>query len=106
MQVEYTLTAKTSLEQIADHLRSNDIDPRPVIAEILEQFENRVTAFPSGCQLCPELLKLGVSKYRECNTPEGYRVLYSVEGEIITAHVILSWRQDIKQLLFRRMIQV
>ncbi|RIF76462.1 type II toxin-antitoxin system RelE/ParE family toxin, partial [Shigella boydii] len=38
--------------------------------------------------------------------PEGYRVLYSVEEDIITAHVILSQRQDIKQLLFRRLIRV
>ncbi|EHN94541.1 type II toxin-antitoxin system RelE/ParE family toxin [Escherichia coli] len=105
MQIEYTLTARTSLEQIADHLRSNDIDPLPVIEEILERFETRVTAFPSGCQLCPELLKLGVAKYRECNTPEGYRVLYSVEGDVITAHAVLSQRQDIKQLLFRRLIR-
>ncbi|EDS8497888.1 type II toxin-antitoxin system RelE/ParE family toxin [Salmonella enterica subsp. enterica serovar Anatum] len=106
MSVEFTRTAKTSLEQIAEHLRSNNVEPRPVIAGILEQFEARITEFPCGCQPCPELLKLGVAKYRECNTSGGYRVLYSVEGDIVIAHVILSQRQDIKQLLFRRLIHI
>ncbi|ECC8734980.1 plasmid stabilization protein, partial [Salmonella bongori] len=41
----------------------------------------------------------------ECNTAGGYRVLYSVDGSTVTAHAILSHRQDIKQLLFKRLIQ-
>ncbi|ESE94179.1 hypothetical protein ACKLKK_10565, partial [Salmonella enterica subsp. enterica serovar Dublin] len=44
------------------------------------------------------------ASYREFNHAEGYRVLYSVEGILVTAHVILSPRQDIPRLLFKRLI--
>ncbi|MND86283.1 hypothetical protein D3C80_782440 [compost metagenome] len=102
---EYTLTAKYCIEDIIVFLRRIDVEPRPAIADILEQFEKTVRQFPQGSQLCPELLKIGCTKYREFNSRSGYRVLYSVEGMTITAHAILSQRQDIQQLLFRRLVQ-
>ncbi|MGP2771671.1 MULTISPECIES: type II toxin-antitoxin system RelE/ParE family toxin [Serratia] len=80
---------------MANPLRRVDVESRPVITEILPQFENTVSLFPLGCQICPELLKIGYAKYREFNHAEGYRVLYSVEAATLTAHAILSHRQDI-----------
>ncbi|EIC82182.1 type II toxin-antitoxin system RelE/ParE family toxin [Serratia sp. M24T3] len=102
--IEYTHTVKICIEDIAHYLRRIEVEPKPVISGILEYFETRVTHFPLGCQICPELLKIGCAKYRECNTNEGYRILYSVEGYTITAHAILSHKQDIQQLLFKRLI--
>ncbi|MGA4583877.1 type II toxin-antitoxin system RelE/ParE family toxin [Enterobacter hormaechei] len=102
---EYTLTAKHCIEDIVTFLRRADVEPRPVIEEIIEQFERTVGQFPLGCQICPELVKIGCAKYREFNTASGYRVLYSVEGATITAHAVLAHRQDIQQLLFKRLIQ-
>lgn len=101
---EYTLTVKHCIDTIAGFLRRVDVEPRPVIADILTQFERIVGQFPQGCQICPELLKIGCAKYREFNHPEGYRVLYSFDGRGVTAHAILSHRQDIQQLLFKRLI--
>ncbi|MGL1812256.1 UNVERIFIED_CONTAM: type II toxin-antitoxin system RelE/ParE family toxin [Serratia marcescens] len=101
---EYTLTVKHCIDTIAGFLRRVDVEPRPVIADILTQFERIVGQFPKGCQICPELLKIGCAKYREFNHVEGYRVLYSVEAATVTAHAILSHRQDIQQLLFKRLI--
>lgn len=104
--IQYTKTVKICIDDIASHLRRIEIDPKEVIGSIIEHFENRVSDFPLGCQICPELLKLGCAKYRECNTPDGYRVLYAVENTVITAHAILSHRQDIQNLLFKRLISV
>ena len=101
---EYTLTVKHCIGTIAGFLRRIDVEPRLVIADILTQFERIVGQFPQGCQICPELLKIGCAKYREFNHPEGYWVLYSVDGRVVTAHAILSHRQDIQQLLFKRLI--
>ena len=105
ISIEYTQTVKTCIEHIASYLRKQEIDVKPVVAEILNEFEGKVSLFPLGCQVCPELLKIGVGKYRECNTSGGYRVLYSVNSSTVTAHAILSHRQDIQQLLFKRLIQ-
>ncbi|WBL74103.1 type II toxin-antitoxin system RelE/ParE family toxin [Serratia liquefaciens] len=101
---EYTLTVKHCIDVIADYLRRVDVEPRAVITDILAQFESTVALFPLGCQICPELLKIGCAKYREFNHAEGYRVLYSVSGTLVTAHAILSHRQDVQQLLFNRLI--
>ena len=101
---EYTLTVKHCIDTIVSYLRRVDVEPRPVIADILSQFEGTVGQFPLGCQICPELLKIGCAKYREFNHADGYRVLYAVEGTLVTAHAILSHRQDIQQLLFKRLI--
>ncbi|MDU7196386.1 type II toxin-antitoxin system RelE/ParE family toxin [Phytobacter diazotrophicus] len=101
---EYTLTVKLCIDTIVTYLRRVDVQPRPVIADILAQFESTVAQFPLGCQICPELLKIGCAKYREFNHADGYRVLYAVEGTLVTAHAILAHRQDIKQLLFKRLI--
>lgn len=105
VSIEYTLTVKTCVDHIAVFLRNAGVEPKGVIANILDEFEGKVSAFPLGCQVCPELLNLGVSKYRECNTSDGYRVVYSTEASTVTAHAILSHRQDVKQLLFKRLIQ-
>ncbi len=85
---EYTLTVKHCIDTIASFLKRVDVEPRPVIADILTQFESTVGQFPLGCQICPELLKIGCAKYREFNHAEGYRVLYSVDGTLVTAYAI------------------
>ena len=104
--IQYTKTVRVCIEDIANHLRRVEVEPKEVITGIIEHFENRVSDFPLGCQVCPELLKIGCAKYRECNTPDGYRVLYSVDGNEITAHAILAYKQDIQRLLFKRLISV
>lgn len=104
--IQYTKTVRICIEDIASHLRRIEIEPKDVIIGIIEHFENRVSGFPLGCQVCPELLNIGCAKYRECNTPDGYRVLYSVDGCEITAHAVLSQKQNIQQLLFKRLISV
>ena len=106
MTDQYTGTVRTCLGEIASYLRRVNVGPASVIPAILEHFEIKVGKFPQGCQICPELLKIGCVKYRECNTTDGYRILYSVEERVITAHVVMSQRQDIQQLLFRRLISI
>jgi len=101
---EYTSTAKHSIEHIVSFLKRAEVEPREIITGIIDQFETTVGQFPLGCQICPELVKIGCAKYREFNTSAGYRVIYSVEESRVTAHAVLSQRQDIQQLLFKRLI--
>lgn len=106
VEIQYTRTVKICIDDIASHLRRIEVEPKEVITAIIEHFENRVSDYPLGCQICPELLKIGCAKYRECNTPDGYRVLYSVDADEITVHAILSHKQDIQHLLFKRLISI
>lgn len=105
MKFQYTRTFSTCINDIANHLIRVGIAPQPLLGQLLTRFEENVSTFPEGCQVCPELLKLGCVRYREFNSDDGYRVIYSVDREGVTVHAILAQRQDIKQLLFKRLIQ-
>ena len=105
MKFQYTRTVSTCINDIANHLIRAGIAPQPVLSQLLTRFEENISTFPKGCQVCPELLKLGCVRYREFNSDDGYRVLYSVDKDGVTVHAILAHRQDIKQLLFKRLIQ-
>ncbi|EPN9502466.1 type II toxin-antitoxin system RelE/ParE family toxin [Serratia marcescens] len=106
VKIEYTLTAKSTLSDIVFHLKTNNIAPMPIVETILDEFESKVSAFPTGSQISPQLLKIGCDSYRECNTKGGYRILYSTDGSVVTVHVILSQKQDIQQALFKRLIEI
>ena len=105
----YSGTAKMTMQTIAYFLRSHQIDPKPVIKRALVEFEEKTGVFPEGSPVCDELLALGCAKYRECNTADGYRVLYSTtfgkEDTRIYVHVMLSQKQDIASLLFNRILE-
>lgn len=102
----YLPTVRFSLEEIAAFQRRLGNDPLPLIKRALDEFESRVHVHPLSCPVCIELAELGITRYRECNTHDGYRVIYSVEGERIFVHVLLSQRQNIQNLLLRRLLSV
>jgi hypothetical protein len=105
----YSSTAKMTIQTIAHFLRSHQIDPKPVIAKVLDEFEEKTGLFPEGSPVCQELLALGCAKYRECNTIDGYRVLYSTpvneKDSVIYVHAVLSQKQHIASLLFNRILE-
>ncbi|KSB85869.1 hypothetical protein LFZ31_24890 [Salmonella enterica subsp. enterica serovar Newport str. S09097] len=97
---EYTFTVKHCIDTIAGFLKCVEVERHPAIAEILTQFESTVRQCPLGCQICPELVPATGS----LTTLKTIGFLYSAEGILVTAHVILSPRQDIPRLLFKRLI--
>ncbi|WP_149570828.1 type II toxin-antitoxin system RelE/ParE family toxin [Serratia bockelmannii] len=105
----YSSTAKMTMQTIAHFLRSRQLDPKPVIANVLDEFEEKTGLFPEGSPVCQELLELGCAKYRECNTANGYRVLYSTRQNekdgVIYVHAVLSQKQHIASLLFNRILE-
>ncbi|KFK92826.1 MULTISPECIES: type II toxin-antitoxin system RelE/ParE family toxin [unclassified Serratia (in: enterobacteria)] len=103
----YSDTAKMTMQTIAYFLRSHQIEPRPVLEKILDEFEEKTRVFSAGSPICAELLALGCAKYRECNTADGYRVLYSINDKekVIYVHAVLSQRQNIANLLFNRILE-
>ncbi|BET97680.1 MULTISPECIES: type II toxin-antitoxin system RelE/ParE family toxin [Xenorhabdus] len=104
--IKYTDTAKYSLKDIANFLRSKDIDPLPIVNDLISEFESKVSIFPLSCPISLQLSKVGVMEYRECSTKNGYRILYTVDSETdVVVHVVLHQRQDIQALLLKRMIE-
>lgn len=98
-----------TLQTIAHFLCSRQLDPKPVIANVLDEFEEKTGLFAEGNPVCQDLLDLGCAKYRECNTADGHRVLYSMQlnekGSVIYVHAVLSQKQHIAGLLFNRILE-
>lgn len=104
--IQYTDTAKYSVKNIANFLRAKDIDPLPIINDFISEFESKVSIFPLSCPISFQLSKIGVFEYRECNTKNGYRILYTVDSETdVVVHIVLHQRQDTQTLLLKRMIE-
>lgn len=100
----YLPIVRLSIEEIfAFHRRSGN-NPGNIVRRSLDEFEQRVALFPERCPVCSELLALGISRYRECHTTDGYRILYSLTLPDVFVHVLLSPRQSIQNLLFRRLL--
>ncbi|MDE1478103.1 type II toxin-antitoxin system RelE/ParE family toxin [Xenorhabdus bovienii] len=108
VSIKYTETFQHSLSEISSYLRTKGLEPLSVIEKILDEFEKKIYFSPVCCQISPELAKLGVTNYRECNTQNGYRVIYSIDSDepldTVVAHVITHQRQDVQSLLFNRII--
>ncbi|MGP4131221.1 type II toxin-antitoxin system RelE/ParE family toxin [Pantoea tagorei] len=102
----YLPTVRLSIEEIAAFQRKLGNEPTALIQRALDEFEQRVAIFPEGCPICSELLGLGISRYRECHNNGGYRILYSLTPSDVFVHVLLSPRQSIQNLLFRRLLLV
>ena len=102
--IVYLPTVKLSLQDIAAFHRRLGNDYKSIIARVLDEFEVRVSQHPLSCPVCFELADQGTSRYREFNSSEGYRILFSVEQQSVFVHVFLSQRQSIQQLLFRKLI--
>lgn len=105
----YSATATMTMQTIAHFLRSRQIEPKSILSQVLDEFEEKTALFPEGSPVCPELLALGCAKYRECNTADGYRVLYSQQrvenAGVIHVHAVLSQKQHIASLLFNRILE-
>lgn len=105
--VSYTDTAKSTAKKAASFLKARGIEAKPIIAAATAEFEGKVKTFPLSCPVCEQLVLIGCHKYHECNTSNGYRILYSYDesGNVVTVHAILSQKQDIQQLLYSRIIE-
>lgn len=104
--IEYLQTVKLSIDEIASYQTSQGNDPLKIINAVLNEFEAKVKVFPLSCPVSPDLAALGVIKYRECNTLNGYRIIYTYNetSNLISVYVLLSQRQNVQELLFKKLI--
>lgn len=104
---DYLETFKICLDDAASFLRLAGTEPKPVLSAVLEKFEEKVGSFPLSCPISSQLLELGVSKYRECLVGN-YRIFfsYSEKSYCVTVYALVSQRQDIQKILYRRLVLI
>ncbi|WP_254303112.1 type II toxin-antitoxin system RelE/ParE family toxin [Rahnella sp. BCC 1045] len=95
-----------SIDEIASFQTSQGNDALKNINAVLDEFEAKVKIFPLSCPVAPDLAALGIIKYRECNTLNAYRIIYTYDepANLISVYVLLSQRQNVQELLFKKLI--
>jgi len=104
--IEYLQTVKLSIDEIASFQTLQGNAPLKIINAVLDEFETKVKVFPLSCPVSPDLAALGIIKYRECSTLSGYRIIYTYDepANLISVYVLLSQRQNVQALLFKKLI--
>ncbi|MGV0087217.1 type II toxin-antitoxin system RelE/ParE family toxin (plasmid) [Rahnella aceris] len=104
--IEYLQTVKLSIDEIASFQTLQGNDPLKIINAVLDEFETKVKVFPLSCPVSPDLAALGIIKYRECSTLSGYCIIYTYDepANLISVYVLLSQRQNVQALLFKKLI--
>ena len=73
------------------------------IAQIEKAF-NRLSESPGRGTRPKELLALGIREYREIFF-KPYRIIYRIDGEVVTILLIADGRRDMQTLLQRRLFE-
>ena len=102
--VHWARPASLDLLEIIEFIRQD----RPAAARkmgrtiLLEA--SRLSRHPRVGKIVPELLKQGISDYRQVLVPP-YRVLYAVRKTFVEIVAVIDSRRDLEAVLFQRLIR-
>lgn len=106
-KIRYTEQARVDLRQIFEQ-RLAQRGPegwdgaRALIAEILATVDG-LADYPERGPQVPELVDLGDKRWRQVLLAP-YRVVYHLEGDIVTVAIVADKRRDFSTLLQRRLL--
>lgn len=102
-QVVWSDLAARDLESLAAYVAEHDLEAALVIFEKLEARARRLKSMPQRGRLVPELLALGVTRYREIIEPP-YRLVYGIEGSKVIIVAAIDGRRDLESVLHARLL--
>ncbi|NOY17490.1 MAG: type II toxin-antitoxin system RelE/ParE family toxin [Gammaproteobacteria bacterium] len=104
-RVRLTEDAEQDLIDIYRYIAFHDsVENADYVLDQLESLCSRLTDLPERGHVPPELVRIGVTNYKEVNF-KPYRVIYEVIRQDISIHCILDGRRDMPSLLERRLIR-
>jgi len=103
--VSLTFAAARDLEEIIDCIAVHDAPEKAEYALTqIEKAFNRLSESPGRGTRPRELLTLGIREYRE-TLFKPYRIIYRIDGEVVTILLIADGRRDMQTLLQRRLFE-
>jgi len=104
-RVRLTEDAEQDLIDIYRYIAFHDsVENADYVLDQLESLCSRLTDLPERGHVPPELVRIGVTNYKEVNF-KPYRVIYEVIRQDVFIHCILDGRRDMPSLLERRLIR-
>lgn len=78
-------------------------DPEALSEQLIDISEAKLSEFPLGCPVCPELEYIGVTDYLQLTIEQDYKILYRYDAPTDTAFITAFMRskQSAEKLLVR-----
>jgi len=103
-KVQWTSNAKEDLLNIVDYIKKDSLSAaRKVYGQIKEKAHSS-NFFPLRGRVVPELLKEGITIYRELITPP-WRIMYKIENDTVYIMAIFDSRQNVEELLLQKLLK-
>ncbi len=103
-KIKWTSNAKEDLLNIVDYIKKDSVSAaRKVYADIKEKAQSS-NFFPLRGRVVPELLKEGITIYRELIV-QHWRIMYKIENDTIYIMAIFDSRRNIEELLLQKLLK-
>jgi len=103
-KVKWTSNAKEDLLNIVDYIKKDSLSTaRKVYGRIKEKAQSS-NFFPLRGRVVPELLKEGITIYRELIV-QPWRIMYKIENDTVYIMAIFDSRQNVEELLLQKLLR-
>jgi len=103
-KVKWTSNAKEDLLNIVDYIKKDSLSAaREVYGQIKEKAQSS-NFFPLRGRVVPELLKEGITIYREL-IEQPWRIMYKIENDTVYIMAIFDSRQNVENLLLQKLLR-
>ena len=108
IRIQLTAEAEGDLQSIYNHRLkqrgADGLDGADALLDTLTVGIESLAEFPLRGPIPPELDALGIAEWRQLSIWP-YRIIYTLEGDLLTIAVVADSRRDFASLLERRLLQ-
>ncbi len=102
-EVIWTKSAKFDLEEIIEYIKYDSKDQaKQIFFEIKNTCDN-LYYFPKRNRIVPELMNIGISKYREL-IYKRWRIIYKIDDTKVYILLVVDCSRNLEDVLFKRLI--
>ena len=102
-KVKWTSNAKEDLLNIVDYIKKDNLSAARKVYEQIKDKAESSNLFPLRSRVVPELLKEGITIYREL-IAQPWRIMYKIENDTVYIMAIFDSRQNVEELLLQKLV--
>jgi addiction module RelE/StbE family toxin len=103
-KLKWTSNAKEDLLNIVYYIKKDSVSSARNVYEKIKKKAQSSNFFPLRGRVVPELLKEGITIYRELIV-EPWRIMYKIENDTVYIMAIFDSRQNVEELLLQKLLR-
>ena len=103
-KIRWTSNAKEDLLNIVDYTKKDSLSAARKVYEYIKDKAESCNFFPLRGRVVPELLKEGITIYREL-IAQPWRIMYKIDNDTVYIMAIFDSRQNIEALLLQKLLR-